>query len=414
MSAANNWAKNLTYSSKQILEPGSVEELQEMVAKSQKCKALGSRHSFSTVADTDGDHASTARLNGILEIGSRTVTVQPGIRYGDLCPKLQEKGLAVHNLASLPHISVAGAVATATHGSGFDSGNLSTAVSELKIVRADGEIVSLDRNAKEFAGAVVNVGALGVVAELTLDLEPAFEVTQHVYEGLPIAAFLDHFEEIEALGYSVSVFTEWSGDLLDMLWVKRRVKSVYAELPADLYGAKPSTVNRHPIMALDPINCTPQLGVPGPSYERLPHFRLDFTPSSGEELQSEYLIPKQFAVQALARINEMRDQISPLLQTSEIRAIAADDLWLSPCYKQACIGIHFTWKPDWSSVRALLPTIEDRLAPFDARPHWGKLSTTPAERISELYEKLPDFRRLAATLDPNGKFRNEYLSETLW
>jgi xylitol oxidase len=117
---------------------------------------------------------------------------------------------------------------------------------------------------------------------------------------------------------------------------------------------------------------------------------------------------------ALRTIDKLRGQIAPLLQISEIRTIAADDLWMSPCYEQDCIGIHFTWKKDWEGVRELLPVIEEHLSPFDARPHWAKLFTLPPARLEKLYKKLPDFRQLLQHYDPQGKFRNAFLDKHIF
>jgi xylitol oxidase len=151
------------------------------------------------------------------------------------------------------------------------------------------------------------------------------------------------------------------------------------------------------------------MGIVGPWYERLPHFRMDFTPSSGEELQTEYFVPRHHALAALHEVGRIREQVAPLLQISEIRTIAADDLWMSPCYEQDCVAFHFTWVQDWEAVKAVLPMLEEQLAPFDARPHWGKLFTMPAARVQSFYTKLPDFQQLLRQYDPQGKFRNTFL-----
>ncbi len=319
------------------------------------------------------------------------VTVGAGIRYGDLCEALHRAGYALPNMASLPHISIAGACATATHGSGDRNAVLASSVSSIEMVIADGSLVSLsrERDGDTFRGAVVSLGALGIVTSLTLDLVPSFDMRQEVYEGLPLSTVGEAFEEIASSDYSISFFTDWRGDTIPQVWRKRAVSdSATGEGEAEWFGARRATVALHPIAGVDPVHCTVQLGVPGPWYERLPHFQLAFTPSSGDELQSEYLVPRQHARAAIAAVAGLAEEIAPLLQISEIRTIASDDLWMSPCYQQPCIGLHFTWKPEWPAVRRLLPLIEARLAPLAARPHWGKLFTMPPASLPPLYPRM--------------------------
>ena len=311
-----------------------------------------------------------------LDPKARTVTVEAGVTYGRLCPYLHEKGFALHNLASLPHISVAGACATATHGSGVKNGNLATAVSALEFVTADGDVLTLSRekDGDTFLGAVVHLGALGVVTRVTLDVQPTFLMRQDVYENLPLAQLADHFEEIMSSGYSVSLFTDWQKKRINEVWIKRRVDGRDRRPPIRTStgrGSRPGTSTRSPNSPAE--NCTEQMGVPGPWYERLPHFRMGFTPSSGKELQSEYFVPRKDAVEAILAVERLRDRVSPHLQISELRTIAADRLWMSPCYERPSLAIHFTWKPEWDAVRELMPVIEKELAPYEARPHWGKL-----------------------------------------
>ncbi|MCB9101846.1 MAG: FAD-binding protein [Anaerolineales bacterium] len=410
----HNWAGNYTYSAARWHYPTTVEQLQELVSQGSKLRVLGSRHSFNDIADSPEDLISLERFDHIEPVDPerRTVTIAGGVRYGQLCRQLDREGYALPNLASLPHISVAGACATATHGSGDRNGNLATSVAAMELVTADGAVVVLarDQHPDHFPGAVVGLGGLGVVTQLTLDVIPAFAVRQNVYENLPLARLADHFDAITASAYSVSLFTTWRNGLIEQIWLKRRVEAGDAfEAEPDGFGATPAPTHRHPIRALSAVNCTEQMGIPGPWYDRLPHFRLEFTPSSGEELQSEYLIPRPHALTAFHAIDRLRDRVAPLLQISEIRTIAADNLWLSPCYRQDCVSLHFTWKKDWPAVSRLLPLIEAELAPFEARPHWGKLFTLPAARVPSLYPKLPDFQQLLHTYDPQGKFRNAFL-----
>ena len=415
----SNWAGNYTYRAAQIHQPETVEQVQELIRRADKVKALGSRHSFNDIADSPGELISLEHFDKILELDHerRSVTVEAGIRYGTLARWLHGQGYALHNLASLPHISVAGACATATHGSGDRHGNLATAVSAIELVTGSGEVVALSReqDREQFEGAVVGLGGLGVVTKLTLDLSSTFQMQQDLYENLPLAALEEHYDELTTNIYSVSLFLDWRSSTINQIWLKRRVPeegSVKAD--PELFGATLAATRLHPIASLSAENCTEQMGVPGPWHERLPHFRMDFTPSSGEELQTEYIIPRQHTFAALRAIGKLREHIAPLLLISEVRTIAADDLWMSTCYQQDSVAIHFTWKQDWNAVRNVLPLIEEGLAPFHARPHWGKLFTISHARLQTLYEKLPDFQKLLGRYDPLGKFRNAFLDQYIY
>jgi xylitol oxidase len=348
---------------------------------------------------------------------ARAVTVESGMSYGQLCPYLDSQGWALHNLASLPHISIAGACSTGTHGSGEKNGNLSTAVSAIEMVNAAGEVVKLSRSqdGESFSGEVVGLGALGVITKVTLAIQPRFMMKQYVYENLPLTELAEHFDAIESAAYSVSLFTDWQMKRINEVWLKIRIpdKAMF-QAPVEFFGAKRATRNLHPIASLPAENCTEQMGVPGPWYERLPHFRMGFTPSAGKELQSEYFVPRQNAVDAILAVERLRDQVGPYLLISEIRTIAADDLWMSPCYKQPSVTIHFTWKQDWPAVKSLLPVIERELAPFQVRPHWGKLFTISPADLHARYERLPEFVEACAKHDPHGKFRNEFLNTNIF
>lgn len=409
-----NWAGNLEYSTTKLYQAKSTEQVSEFVKKHSKFKVLGTRHCFNKIADSKDEFISLTQADELIEISSdgKSVTVNSGLKYGQLSPVLDKKGYALHNLASLPHISVAGACATATHGSGNKNGNLSTAVSGMEIVTGTGETIKLtkEKDGQKFLAAVVNLGALGVVTKVTLDIQPTFEMNQYVYQNLPFSQLKDNFEAIEAKGYSVSLFTNWQSRDIAEVWVKRKMEKGENYKPdPELFGAKLATKNLHPIPELSAENCTVQMGVPGPWYERMPHFKMGFTPSSGVELQSEYFVPRKNAVEAIMAVYKLADQVGPHLLTTEIRTIAADNLWMSPCYKQDSVAIHFTWKQDWPNVSKLLPIIERELAPFNARPHWGKMFTMAPAKLQSLYEKLPDFQDLIKEYDPQGKFRNGFL-----
>ncbi len=414
-----NWAGNLDYSTDRLYATASLEQVQDYVKKESKLKVLGTRHCFNNIADSKDGFLSLKPMDKVIALdpAKHTVTVGAGITYGQLCPYLDSKGFALHNLASLPDISVAGACSTATHGSGEKNGNLATAASGLEMVTASGDVVNLsrERDRGTFPGAVVGLGALGVITKVTLDIQPTFLMRQYVYENLPLIQLKDHFDAIESSGYSVSLFTDWQKQRINEVWIKSRVEEGQAfHATPEFFGATLATRNLHPIAELSAENCTEQMGVPGPWYERLPHFRMGFTPSAGKELQSEYFVPRQHAVEAILAVERLRDQVSPHLLISEIRAIAADELWLSPCYEQPCVAIHFTWKQDWPAVRKLLPVIEKELVPFRARPHWGKLFTTSPAELKDIYNKMPEFVELGKKYDPQGKFRNEYLNKNIF
>ena len=413
-----NWAGNYTYSSP-LSSATSVLQIQDFVRKHDRLRVLGTRHCFNGIADSTSHLLSVRDMNRVVSIDSaaRTVTLESGMSYGQLCPRLDEKGLALHNLASLPHISVAGACATGTHGSGVRNGNLSTAVSALELVTAGGDVLTLSRrnDGDAFSAAVVSLGALGVVTRVTLDVQPAYTMRQNVFLDLDMAQVRDHFEDIMSAAYSVSLFTDWQKGRVNEVWVKRRVDQGAATVPPpEFFGARAATTDVHPIVELSAENCTPQMGVEGRWYERLPHFRMGFTPSSGKELQSEYFVARRNAVEAIAAIERLRDHVSPHLMITELRTIDGDELWMSPCYKRPSLAIHFTWKQDWESVGKVLPMIERELAPFDVRPHWGKLFTIPGAELRRRYERCDEFKQVLARHDPQGKFRNAFLTQALY
>lgn len=411
-----NWAGNYSYSANNVCYPASVEEVQALVRESRQVKALGSRHSFNDIADSPGVQISLDRLQSItIDPPGRTVAVGAGVRYGDLVSQLNAKGFALHNLASLPHISIAGAIATATHGSGVHCGNLATAVSALEFVSGTGEVIRLSRHVdgERFNGAVVALGALGIVTQVTLDLSLAYDVAQMVYLDLPFSILENHLRDVFSAGYSVSLFTDWRGSRAAQVWVKKRTDHPLSQFNDDFYGASPATVNVHPIPGHDAAACTEQLGIPGPWYDRLPHFRMSHTPSSGRELQSEYFVPLENGYEAIRAIETLRDAITPHLYITELRTIAPDQLWMSMACERSSLAIHFTWKPDWEPVRRILPKIEEQLGPFGARPHWGKLFTLTGNQVAARYCCLEDFRGLMAEFDPEGKFQNGFIRRYL-
>ncbi|WP_017933518.1 D-arabinono-1,4-lactone oxidase [Nocardioides sp. Iso805N] len=410
-----NWAGSHTYEATDVVTPASVTEVQELIAASPRIRALGSRHSFTDLADTPGVQVSLEGLPATVEVIGDVVRVPAGLRYGDLATELVPRGLALANLASLPHISVAGAVATGTHGSGRRNQSLAGAVRGMELVTGTGELVRL--TGAELTGAVVAMGTLGIVTSLDLAVEPAFELTQVVYEGLSWTALLDRLDEVLSCAYSVSVFTPWVGEDVGQVWVKARTStgSVTGE-PVEVLvdaGAHVATEQRHMIAGMAVENTTPQLGVAGPWHERLPHFRMGFLPSAGEELQTEYLVPMSRAAEALGAVRALGEAMHEVLFVTELRTIAADDLWLSGAYGEDAIALHFTWHRDPLRVQPLVDRLEEVLLPLGARPHWGKVFRAHADALAPLYPRWSDFLDLAARLDPEGRFRNAWTERHL-
>jgi xylitol oxidase len=412
-----NWARNVEFSAAELATPSDLEELQEIVAGAERVHALGTGHSFNRIADTGGVLVSTTSLPPVVEVipDRSVVRVAAGVRYGDLAQQLYGAGYALRNLASLPHISVAGSCATATHGSGDANQNLAASVRAVELVTASGELARISADpedsfgSEEFSGVVVGLGGLGVVTTMELEIIPAFEVQQYVYEDIPAEAVTGSFEEIFGSAYSVSVFTDWHEN--NRIWQKQR-----ADTPATGGGGAPEWLGgrladgpRNPVPGMDAINATEQLGAPGSWHERLPHFRLAFTPSNGDELQSEYLVARDVVIAAIEAVAALRDQIAPVLQITEIRTMAPDDLWLSMAYQRDTVGLHFTWIPDGAAVAPVAAAIEAALAPFGARPHWGKVFSTSPETVRDLYPRYDDFVALLGRYDPDSKFRNEFM-----
>jgi xylitol oxidase len=304
---------------------------------------------------------------------------------------------------------VAGACSTGTHGSGDGNGPLADAVSGITFVDARGELVTLTREDPDFAGSVISLGALGVTVSLTLDVQPSYQISQVVYDGLSVERLGSNLDEVMGSAYSVSAFTDWV-DPDVMVWRKRRELGA---LDPEWLGAHLADGPRHPIKVMPADYATQQGGVPGPWNERLPHFRLEFTPSNGDELQSEYFVPRERAAEAFEVLRALGNQFAPIIQVSEVRTIAADELWLSPSQGRATVALHFTWIQDEDVVRPVVATLEEALAPLDVRPHWGKVFAADAATLAERYPKVNDFIALATKYDPAGKFRNEYLDTLL-
>ena len=412
-----NWAGTFKYSTDRVLQPTSVEAVQRAVTSVPSVRALGTRHSFNGIADSKVAQISTLGLTGFeLNRTAKTVTVGPGVKYGHLAVQLDQAGFALANLASLPHISVGGSIATATHGSGLRNGNLATSVRAIQFVTADGTLHTLSRDAdgETFRGAVVGLGSLGIVTAITLDVEPSYDMTQVVYRNLNFSELEHNFEGIMNTGYSLSLFTNWQRHEAWEVWIKRRVDQGGGEAPPPtFYGATLAKEKLHPVVGQSAEKTTDQLNLVGKWYERLPHFKMEFTPSTGREIQTEYFVPFEAAYEALLAVESLRDRITPHLFVTELRSVAADDLWMSMAYQRRSLAIHFTWKPEWDDVLKVIPLVEAELKPFTPRPHWAKVNTVHAPQIVAAYPRANDFLELRKRYDPQGRFLNAYMKDKL-
>jgi len=413
-----NWAGNLTYGTNNIHFPKTVEEVSSIVKKSKSLRALGSQHSFNTIADSSNQLLSLREMTDLIEVDeeSNSLTVSAGVRYGDICETVDNKGYALHNLASLPHISIAGACATSTHGSGVNNGSLAAQVKAIELVKADGDIVQISKanNPGLFNAVTIGLGSIGVVTKVTLDLLPSFTMQQHIYRNLPLAELKNNFMEIMSSGYSVSLFTDWQNGNVNQIWIKSRTDNPNPINTETYFGATLADRDMHPIDALSAESCTEQMGVEGKWYARLPHFKMGFTPSSGDELQAEYFVPIEHGYEAMMAVESLKEDIFPHLFISEIRTIAADDFIMSPFYKKDSVAIHFTWKPHWDEVHRLMPMVESVLAPYNVRPHWGKLFTIKPLILQSRIRRLDEFKSIREEFDPSDKFVNQFVKHNLY
>lgn len=408
-----NWSGTFHYHTDRVYQPETAAEVQDVVRGAGHLRALGTRHSFNGIADSTAAQLSSLKIKDVkLDPASRTVRVGAGARLGDLALAIDKEGWALHNLPSLPHISVAGCCMTATHGSGVHNGNMATAVRAVEFVMADGTLHRLERGRDaDFEGAVVALGALGVVTHMTLDVQRSYQIAQTVYRDLPFAELESKLVDIMSSAYSVSLFTHWQRGVADQVWLKQRVREgKLPNAPAMFFGAKRESRKTHPADGGNNVDaCTDQNNIPGPWFERLPHFKLNFTPSTGHEIQSEFFVPLDHGYEAIRAVETLRDEITPHLIVTELRTIAADNLWMSMAYQQPSLAIHFTWKPEHDAVMAVLPKIEAKLAPFATRPHWAKVFTTSKAALRQRYPKMGDFEALVKKYDPQGKFMNAFL-----
>ena len=416
-----NWSGTYQFTARAVVNARTVGEVQRAVTAGGRVRALGTRHSFNDLADNGATLVSVTGIapDPVIDAAAGTVTAGAGMSYGALATWLQDRGWALGNLGSLPHISVGGATATGTHGSGSGNRILSAAIAGLEYVAAGGELRHAGREDPDFAGLPVGLGAFGIVVRVTLDIEPAYLVRQDAYTGLAWDRVLADVDGVLGAAYSVSLFTDWSGESLRAAWVKRRIAAAAApgpaaargagedEAPEEFFGAR---LEPGPVRFIDaPADNLTVLGVAGPWSQRLPHFRLDSTPSNGDEIQSEYFVDRRQGAAALEAVRRRAAGITPLLMVSEIRSTAPDQLWLSGSYGRETMAIHFTWRNRPEQVDTALREVEAALEPFAARAHWGKVSHVNAAQVAERYPRLGDARALFERLDPDGRFGNRRL-----
>ncbi|MBI1377317.1 MAG: FAD-binding protein [Frankiales bacterium] len=400
-----NWAHNHAYAHERWAEPADVDELAGLVTSATRVRAVGSRHSFNELCDSDDLVVDLARLRQppAVDPERRVVTVSPGVRFGDVARAVAEHGLALRNLGSLPHISVVGATATGTHGSGIANPVLATAVSRVRLVRADGSTSEHRRGDAGFPATVLSLGAAGIAVDMDLDLVPEFWIRQ-TREPVSLPDLLDDAEHILSEGYSVSIFTRWAAT---------EQSEVLRKTAVDPGSPGPLPAASVPSLLLgDGDNLTPT-DEPLLWHDGLPHFRLDHQPSFGAEIQSEWFVPRERTAASLHAVAQLAPELAPHLLVSEIRSIAADELWLSPAQGRDSTCLHFTWKQHPEAVARLVRQVGTLLEPHSARPHWGKVFTADQPDWASLYPHLPDFVHVVEELDPAGTFRNRFLNQVL-
>ena len=401
-----NWSKNIEFNDRKYFQPESISELQELIRTNQKIRVRGTAHCFNDIADTSSYAINLSKMPKTIEVDveKKSVLVAAGLKYGELAPVLHEQGWALDNLASLPHISIAGSISTGTHGSGVKNKNLANQVISFDVVTAEGEIRHIDRSNPAFSAMVVGLGLGGIVYQYELRIEPTYEIRQVVYPNIPLDILQRNFDPIMSTAYSVSYFTDWGSDQVGNLWCKFRADEV---IPDSIGGCAQADKKYHPITSVNPEACTEQLGVPGDWHQRLSHFKLEYTPSVGEEIQTEFFIDRKDASAAIEVLSKLGDEITPLLWITELRTIAADDLWLSGAYQRDTLGIHFTWKKE-DAIYPVVEKVEAALRPFNYRPHWGKVFTAEAQYLKSVYPKMSEFKALVEALDPTKKFENSF------
>ena len=408
-----NWAGNLTFSAKEFIEIDNISKLQQVVSNSQGVKVLATGHSFNAIGDTKDTLISLKNLSNGIEIDSQNAQalIPAGMAYADAARYLESKGWAFSNMASLGEVKIAGAISTGTHGSGSNNGVLSTSVVGLEIVLGSGELLTIDQsNSEEFAGFVISLGALGVFTKIKMRIVPSFSVKQFVYENIGIQAVAENFDTVFNSAYSVSYFSNWAKNSTGQIWMKFLDDSSSDNLSDNWLGANQAKAKQHPVKINNPDPCTDQLGISGKWLYRLPHFKLDSSPASGDEVQTEYLVDRKYVKEYIQDLRTIGDEIAPRVYATEIRTIKSDELWLSGAYQRETVGFHFTWKKSDTLVD-FLPRIEEILGKHHGRPHWAKLFSVKSDELSARYPKYSNFEALLKKYDPKKKFRNKFIDQ---
>lgn len=406
-----NWSRNVEFQDLAYLQPSSLQELQEVIRENERIRVRGTAHCFNQIADTSAVSVNLSHMPEVIEIDGRvpSVTVSAGMTFGQLAPRLNQEGWALSNLASLPHISIAGSVATGTHGSGITNQNLANQILSLHVVLEDGTLKKISKGEELFDPLVVGLGLGVVVYKYEMKIEKTFNIRQVIYEEISRIELQRDFDSIMSSAYSVSYFTDWSNLGRGNLWCKFRASEI---IPDSIAGSKKANQKYHPIPSFNPEACTDQLEIPGPWHERLPHFKLEFTPSAGDEIQSEFFLDIKDASDAISALEKIASEIYPLLWISEIRTIAADNLWLSGSYHRTTAAIHFTWKRS-DAIYPLIKKIETLLSQFAYRPHWGKAFFARPDYLKRVFPQVDEFKKVIMGLDPSQKFSNSFTRDKL-
>jgi xylitol oxidase len=402
----HNWSSNVNFQEQEYLEPTNLDDLQDIVASQKFVRARGSAHSFNSIADSNNTIVSLEKMPQTIEIDEvkQNVKVSSFLKYGELVPTLHARGWALSNLASLPHISIAGSVSTATHGSGIFNKNLAAQVAAVEFIDSTGSIRHLSEGSREYEAFVVGLGLTGIITNYWLKIEPSFNVKQIIYENVSDIELEKSFDEIMGTAYSVSFFTRWDSSNQGNLWCKFKENQY---IPDIVSGAHQATKKLHPIPEVDPVAATEQFGVTGPWLERLAHFKLDFTPSVGDEIQSEFFVDRENAPAVIQKLRELSPKFRDMLWISELRTIAADNFWMSTASARDSVGFHFTWKKSNFDPK-VVKEIEENLVQFDYRPHWGKVFYAESRYLRSVYPKYSDFVEAVNLIDPNKKFSNQF------
>ena len=429
-----NWAKTVYYNHT-IHYPKTVEEIQHILQYHAKIRVLGSMHSFNNITklpqEFNGVYISMSNMNQVIKCcrGER-VTIQPGITFGELGEYLHERNFGFHNMASLPHITVGGAISTGTHGAGVFNGNLASHVMQVKLISADGKLRTYRIGQDpEFQHIPVSFGLAGIIVEIELDIVPDYDIQQCIYENLPFNTIKkSDYKTAFSSAYSFSIFTQWKNRKFTSIWAKYRLRkgrngneeSIMIDCP-DMNKIKPSSNKVHPLPGGDTSFVSGGIGknYKEPGYVGLPHFLMEGVPSQGEELQSEYFVSSHMfdvVIEVLFHHFEENPKLYDLLYVSEMRFVAGDKLTLSPQHVLgSSIGFHFTWKKEFDQVVDALKGIENVLKPYNALPHMGKLFTMTGRELEGKYgqRNLRAFQSFVAPLDPLKKFVNPFLQNLI-